>query len=380
MKQKIKNLFNSMEEKYVFPIGRRTWQILSFVGLFGLVIGIIWLVVNLTPTLRDSVHISKDEVKNNAVDINAVTIDSSPNCTAKEVQNYLDSIRALTPNMEWKNLGKYEEEVYYFVDEYGGLIYDYETNTYKSGIREVFQPNPTAIPNIFQSVYDNASIDSSDFCSKKDIVKISFLLLKQFDKKFISQEGTTFISEVVQWSSDLNIDQANSGIIINKISNSKIKKIFTQNDTKHLVKSIDLAKNGYSETELAESRKLISKHQSLKKAKKDIEPGDYLEIIEITGESEISDEGELENAVSDFIEDIEFYDNNGLVRSYKKYISLYAEKLNNAIQEQLNAKAEKVENRMKSLMLIGAGFLTVITIAIILLLFSIQNILKNREE
>jgi hypothetical protein len=282
--------------------------------------------------------------------------------------------------MEWKNLGKYEEEVYYFVDEYGGLIYDYETNTYKSGIREVFQPNPTAIPNIFQSVYDNASIDSSDFCSKKDIVKISFLLLKQFDKKFISQEGTTFISEVVQWSSNLNIDQANSGIIINKISNSKIKKISTQNDTKHLVKSIDLAKNGYSETELAESRKLISKHQSLKKAKKDIEPGDYLEIIEITGESEISDEEELENAVSDFIEDIEFYDNNGLVRSYKKYISLYAEKLNNAIQEQLNAKAEKVENRMKSLMLIGAGFLTVITIAIILLLFSIQNILKNREE
>lgn len=377
MKQKIKNLFNSMEEKYVFPIGRRTWQILSFFGLLGLALGIVWLGVNMTPTLRDSVHISKDEVKNNAVNINPVAVETSPNCTEKEVQNYLDSIRGLTPNLEWKNLGEFEEEVYYLQDEYGGLIYDYENYTYKTGTREVFQPNPSAIPNIFQFVYDNESIDSSDFCSKKAIVEISFLLLKQFDKKFISEEGPTFIREIVQWSNNLTIDQAKSGITINKISNPKVKFISTQKDTKHLVNSIDLTKNGYSEKQKSEGLRIITEHQSLKK---DIEPSDYLEVIKITGESGISDEEDLENAVSDFIEDIKFYHNNGLVRSYKKYISLYNEKLNTAIQEQLIAKAEKVENRMKSLMLIGAGFFSVITIAIILLLFSIQSILKNREE
>ena len=126
MKQKIKNLFNSMEEKYVFPIGRRTWQILSFVGLFVLVIGIIWLVINMTPTFRDSVHISKEEVKNNAVNNDSILIASSPainsNCTAKDVQNYLDSIQALTPNMEWKNLGQYVQETYYLKDKYGEYI------------------------------------------------------------------------------------------------------------------------------------------------------------------------------------------------------------------------------------------------------------------
>ncbi|MDA0783753.1 MAG: hypothetical protein O2814_04300 [Bacteroidetes bacterium] len=61
-------------------------------------------------------------------------------------------------------------------------------------------------------------------------------------------------------------------------------------------------------------------------------------------------------------------------------MSLYEEKLNRAIDKQIAKKAEKAENREVSLMALGAGFMTVVVIAIILLLFSIQSILKKRED
>jgi hypothetical protein len=386
MKQKIKNLFNSMEEKYIFPIGRRTWQILSFVGLFVLLIGIIWLAINMTPTFRDSVYISKEEVKNNAVNNDSITIATAPisnsNCTAIEVQSYLDSIKVITPNMEWENLGQYVQETYYLKDEYGRYIYDYENYGYKKGTRKVYQSNPQAIPNIFQSTFDSKSLDSIDFCEKRDIVKISHLLLKQFDKKYINELGPKFFTAMVKWTSNLNLNHVNLGIRINKITNSNVNYISNDDEWRHLYECVITAEKNYSETVIDESLKLITKHQKLRKDDEPVEfevvPSEYLEIIQITGESDIAEEEDLKNAISDFIEEIEYYDENGFVSSYTKYMKLYSEKLNNVILEQAIAKLEKEENRMQSFMLMGAGFLIVITIAIILLLFSIQNILKNR--
>lgn len=385
MKQKIKNLFNSMEEKYVFPIGRRSWQILSFVGLFVIVIGIIWLVINMTPTFRDSVYISKEEVKNNAVNNDSIIITEAPisnsTCTAIEVQSYLDSIQALTPNMEWKNLGRYVEETYYLKDKYGEYIWDYENYTWKRGTRQVYKANPEAIPNIFQSTFDSKSLDSIDFCAKRDIVKISHLILKQFDKKYIEKLNPRFITGMVNWTSNLNFKHVNLGIRINKITNSNVNYISNDDEWRHLYECVTTAEKNYSETVIDESLKLITKHQSVKKnvgsPEYEVSPSGYLNIIQITGESDLAEKEELTYAISGFNEDLVYYGND-FVSSYTKYMKLYSEKLNNVILEQSIAKLEKEENRMQSFMLMGAGFLIVITIAIILLLFSIQNILKNR--
>lgn len=368
-----------MEEKYVFPIGRRTWQLLSVVGLLSLVLGIIWLVVNLTPTSRDSINISKEEVKNNAVDTTIIE-ESISDCTAKDVQNYLDSIRVLTPSMEWKNLGQLEDEEYYLVDEFGNYIWDDENYGYKTGTKKVFKRNSDAVPNVFESIYENSSIDSLDYCSKKSIVEKTFILLKQFDKSFISEGKIHFIYELANWANNLNSDQINTGISINQITNSKIKSIATKKDAEHFGKCIDEANSGYSLAELEASKNLVLSHLELNKVKKSVDPDDYLDIVRITGNTEIYEDDELENAVEGFIDDIKFYDENDLIRSYKKYMSLYEEKLNRAIDKQMAEKAEKAENRMVSLMAMGAGFMTVVIIAIILLLFSIQGILKKREN
>ncbi len=380
MKQKIKNFLNSMEEKYVFPIGRRTWQILSFLGLFVLLLGIIWLIVNLTPTSRDSVNISKEEVKNNAIDTQAIE-KSISDCTAKEVQDYLDSIRVLTPTMEWKNLGQMEDEEYYLEDESGNYIYDEDIGLWKTGIKKVFRLNSEAIPNIFESIYKDSYIDSNDFCSKKSIIEKTFTLLKQFDKSLIADGKVDFIREMANLANNLNRDQINTSILINEITNSKIKSIATERDAKHFENCINEANSGdYSIIELNASKNLVSSHLGLDKAKKSLDPDDYLDLVKITGNTEIQEDDEITSAAEGFIDDIKFYDENGLVQSYKKYMSLYEEKLNRAIDKQIAKKAEKVENRAVSLMALGAGFMTVAVIAIILLLFSIQSILKKRED
>lgn len=380
MKQKIKNFLNSIEEKYVFPIGRRTWQILSFLGLFVLLLGIIWLIVNLTPTSRDSVNVSKEEVKNNAIDTQAIE-KSISDCTAKDVQDYLDSIKVLTPTMEWKNLGQVEDEEYYLEDENGNYIYDEEYYRVKTGIKKVFRLNSEAIPNIFESIYKDSYIDSIDFCSKKSIVEKTLTLLKQFDKSLIADGKVDFIRELAKLANNLNRDQINTSILINEITNSKIKSIATYRDAKHFEKCIDEANSGdYSVAELNASKNLVSSHLGLEKVKKTLDLDDYLDLVKITGNTEIIEDDEITSAAKGFIDDIKFYNENDLVRSYKKYISLYEEKLNRAIDKQIAKKAEKADNRADSFMALGAGFMTVVVIAIILLLFSIQSILKKRED
>ena len=60
----MKKFFNSMEERFVFPIGRKTWQILALFSLLGLALSITYFLLNSTPTSRDSVSVSKYEVVN----------------------------------------------------------------------------------------------------------------------------------------------------------------------------------------------------------------------------------------------------------------------------------------------------------------------------
>lgn len=381
MRNKIKQFFNSMEEKYVFPIGRKTWQVLSFVGLFTLFAGITWLVLNMTPTSKDSVHISKEEVKNNVVDTVAVESVAASDCSQNDVKAYSDSIKKVTPTLEWKNLGSMEDETYYLEDEVGSYIWDSENYKYKTGTRKVFVSNTEAIPNIIQRSFDDAYIDSTDFCRKLSILKNSYHLLKLLSSSYVEERGSYGVSEILAIAVNVSEETLNSGIAIHGVVNPKLKSISNKSEWKFFGNCVEFAMStSISQEQLNKTEELIEAHRNLSKIQSKMDPSDYLDLMEISANSEIYDEEDFENAVDDFIDDLAFYDDNKLVKSYKKYMNLYAEKLQRAINKQLERQHEKSEQRLLGLMMSGAGFLSVVIIAMILLLFSIQNILKKRED
>lgn len=381
MRNRLKQFFNSMEEKYVFPIGRRTWQVLSFVGLITLLAGITWLIINMTPTSRDSVHISKEEVKNNVVDTVAIETVAASDCNQNDVKAYTDSIKKVTPMLEWTNLGSMEDETYYLEDEYGSYIWDNENYEYLTGTRKVFVPNSEAIPNIIQRTFDEAYIDSSDFCRKLSILKNSYHLLKLLSSSYVEERSFYGVNEILAIAVNVSEETLNSGIAIHGIINPNLKSISNKKEWKFLGDCVEFAmSNSISEGHLTKTQELILAHRVLPKIQSKMDPSDYLDLMEISANSEIYDEDDFENAVDDFIDDLAFYDDNKLVKSYKKYMNLYAEKLQRAINKQLDRQHEKSEQRMLGLMMSGVGFFSVVIIAMILLLFSIQNILKKRED
>ena len=64
----MKKFFNSMEEKFVFPISRRTWQICALMALVGLSAFIVWFLINSFPASKDKVVVKKTEVVENRID------------------------------------------------------------------------------------------------------------------------------------------------------------------------------------------------------------------------------------------------------------------------------------------------------------------------
>jgi hypothetical protein len=89
---------------------------------------------------------------------------------------------------------------------------------------------------------------------------------------------------------------------------------------------------------------------------------------------------ELDRCVNGFMADIGFYDAKDLKGSLKRYIKIYGEKLERELELQAMKELEKKNNRYISMMVMGISFAAAILIAIILLLFSIQSLLKNHVE
>ena len=138
-----------MEERFVFPIGRKTWQILALFSLLGLALSITYFLLNSTPTSRDSVSVSKNEVVNKKIDTTKVVAIDPNQCNLTDYQHWIDSLKSDLPKSEWTKLGDSSEpHNSYLLDEYG----NYKVDSVSGGniIIQVkdFIPNPTAIPNL----------------------------------------------------------------------------------------------------------------------------------------------------------------------------------------------------------------------------------------
>ena len=107
---------------------------------------------------------------------------------------------------------------------------------------------------------------------------------------------------------------------------------------------------------------------------------DYLSVITLIDAYSAEMYDDIESALDDFNDDVDYYGQNNFLRSLDRYLDLYSAKVSNAESDKNIRSAEKAENRVLSGMVMAAGFGLILLIGIILLLFSIQNILKKNID
>ena len=365
-----------MEERFVFPIGRKTWQILALFSLLGLVLSFIYFLLNSTPTSRDSVSVSKNEVINKKIDTTKV-VEIDPNkCTLIDYQKWLDSLKSDLPKAEWTKLGDSSEpHSSYLLDEYG----NYKLDSVSGGniIIQVkdFIPNPAAIPNLLEKIYLNKGYDSSSYCDKIEVIKLLHKLNENTAADFLTEQGFNIYVEIVSNTSSLSLSTINRSFELAKIIETNDIKIKNEADLKNYFKYLKyFIDNSISDEQIELVKSVINSHKSLSNTK--FKKSDYFELAEIIFESKILT-NELKVAIKEFNEDISFYDSKDLSNSLKRYLKLYKEKLDRAEEVQALKKASKAVKRGQSLVVAGITFASIVSIATILLLFSIQSLLKR---
>jgi|688.fasta_scaffold308122_1 hypothetical protein len=372
----MKKFFNSMEERFVFPIGRRSWQILSLLGLILLTLSILYFVVNSTPTSRESVSVSKAEVIGDKVDTTATVVETTPaTCSDQDYKNWLDTLKKDLTNSEWVKLGDSTEPyTEYAKDEYGSYIQDSEGNflTYQ---KRDFKPNTAAIPNVLELIYNSKGLDSSSYCEKIEVVKLLHFLNQKTEKNYLEKEG------VFYYASGISELPAANMIILEKsftlkaaieLSDKKISSLEELNEAWRYIRY--LSTNSVSDKHVDIAISTIKAHSELKK--KEYPSNKYFDIAELVFNSNLKIE-DLSTAMEDFNEEISFYDSNDLYKSLRKFLKLYEEKVERAEAKKEMKSIEKSLHRTQSLTYAAGAFLAIVAIASILLLFSIQSLLKN---
>jgi len=372
----MKKFFNSMEERFVFPIGRKTWQILALFSLLGLALSITYFLLNSTPTSRDSVSVSKNEVVNKKIDTTKVVAIDPNQCNLTDYQHWIDSLKSDLPKAEWTKLGDSSEpHNSYLLDEYG----NYKVDSVSGGniIIQVkdFIPNPTAIPNLLEKIYSTKGYDSSSYCDKIEVIKLLHKLNGNTATDFLTEQAFNIYVEIVSNTSSLNLSTINRSFELAKIIEQNDIKIKNEAELKNYFKYLKyFIDNAISDEQIELVKSVINSHKGLSNAK--FKKSDYFELAEIIFESKIAN-NELKVAIEDFNDDISFYDSKDLSNSLKRYLKLYKEKLERAEEVQALKRASKAAKRDQSLIVAGITFASIVSIATILLLFSIQSLLKR---
>ena len=174
----MKKFFNNMEERFVFPIGRRSWQVLSLLGLVVLTLSVLYFLLNATPTGRDSVNVSKSEVIENKLDTSTVVVSTPSTCPQEEYNNWIDTLKKDLPNSEWVKLGDSSDSYNdYARDEYGNYMQD-DYGDYVMYQKRDFNRNREAIPNVLEDLFRNRGYDSTMICEKVEFIKMLHFLNK----------------------------------------------------------------------------------------------------------------------------------------------------------------------------------------------------------
>ena len=376
----MKKFFNSMEERFVFPIGRRTWQILALFALLGLAAYTIWFLLNATPTGRDNVKISTSEVVENKIDTAFVVeeVKAQEPCNKTQYKQHLDSLKHDLPNSEWVILGDSSEAFSeYLQDELGNYVYD-DYGNYQMVMRKNFVANDKAIPNVLEVVFNKRGCDTNNVCNRIEILKSLHLLNGITQSEYLSKEGFLVYAYTLANNREVDFVILKKSIDLKNQIDEKAVSIKNTDDIEALWKYVNyISTNNISDDQISTCLKLINAHRKLSNVVYNQKK--YFDIAEIVFESKLNIE-ELKNALTDFESDIEYYDKNDLQKSLSRYLRLYADKLSIAEIKKTQKEFEKSKNRELSKLAMLICFASIISIATILLLYSIQQLLKDHTK
>lgn len=372
----MKKFFNNMEERFVFPIGRRSWQVLSLLGLVVLALSILYFVLNATPTSRDSVSVSKSEVIENKVDTASVVVASTPStCKIEDYNSWLDTLKKDLPNSEWVNLGDSTEPyAEYAKDEYGSYIQDGDGN-YITYQKRDFRANPAAIPNVLEALYNKKGYDSTSYCGKIEVLKMLHFLNTKTDVTYLVSEGFFYYAAGLAELPSASLSSLEKAFTLRTAIELADKKVKDKDALIAAWKYINyLLSNSVTDKQVDLAISMIKLHADLKT--KEYPSTKYFDLAVLIFDSNLKI-GDLTSAIEDFNKDLTYYDSNDLYKSLRRYLKLYGEKVERAEDKQAMKKMEKALHRTQSMTIAGGAFLSIVAIASILLLFSIQSLLKN---
>jgi hypothetical protein len=378
---KIRQFLNQVEDKFLFPFGRRTWQILSVVAILVVSMGILWFIFNSRPGTPVRVVVNKWEVVENEIDTIAYQVEYESGCSKETVSASLDNLKKLLPLLEWDSLGRLETKSYYLTDRYGNYIYDEDSWSYKKGRRQVLVPNEGAVPNLLNEIYKSRYIDSLDYCGQLQIISTIQLLVSLYDPEFL-QSGTKFVDLCNQFEYYRKLDEYSVlvALRINKIVDNQFRLISDNETLKRFYEILQyVLSSDASEEKLVHADSVISAHRRLGLGNKNI-ADEYFEAFRIVQSADITNPKHFKRAIEDFIVEIKFYHEIGFTKSLRRYLNLYEDKLNWKENQKRRIQESKAANRWFALKYAGFAMLAIGIFTIILLLFSIQNILRKKME
>ena len=282
------------------------------------------------------------------------------------------------PNSEWVKLGDSSEPyVFYLQDEIGNYLYD-ETGNYQVVMRRNFVINEQAIPNILEMIFNKRSYDTTNICNRIEILKSLRLLNGITQGEYLSKEGIFNFSYFLSENRDVDYTILKKSIDLKNQIDGKAVFIKGTDDVEALLKYVNyINSNNISDEQIEACLKLINTHRKINSVVYNQKK--YFEIAEMVFESKLSID-ELKNALNGFESDIEYYDKNDLKKSLSRYLRLYADKLTIAELKKSQKEMEKAKSREFSKIAMLICFASIISIATILLLYSIRQLLKDHTK
>ena len=390
---RFKSLLEKYENGYLFPYSRIVWILASVILIIGTIIFSSLYLFNSIPNSRKDVHISREELRRKKV-ILEEDLEKFQECSKSAYDKQIDSLRKMSPRSEWKKLFSFVDDYEYvevrryqpgYYDPWLGYQYDgyfYDDYDMVKVKRKV--DNDTAYPVILNRIFNFRGIDSAYFCEKIEDLNLLIELHKRAPSNDATYLMNNYFSSWVGYSTDLERDDIKQIYFwMDKIEGKKIilgksNKIRGNKRTTLEVFSNFMSFFCYDSVSVNQIN-LVDRAIDLIKASgfKDVN-SNYNIITKVLGSS-LKDE-DLEIAISDYF-DGKLYKKKSKSQDqdFNNYMKLFNKKV--ALREAEKNKLERArktkvdENRVYAII----SFLGILQIVIILTLFSIQRVIKDKK-